>query len=534
MRRDFDGLARDTFDLIVIGGGIVGTGIARDAALRGLHTLLVEKEDFAYGTTSRSSRLIHGGLRYLPMLNFKLVREDLREREILLTIAPHLVRELRFIIPLVRSAPFNRLALPVGLFLYDILAKGKSLPSRQHLSRRETLAKEPCMSAIDGLVGSYVYSDCQTEFMERLCLENAIDAAGRGALVVNHALATGLRKDGGVSAVQVTDTLCGDEYQAHGRIVLNAGGPWADLVCDRLNVDGTGSLRKTKGIHLLTRKLSENALALSARSDGRLFFVIPWQDYSWIGTTDTDFDGDLDSVFAEAADVDYLASELSEYFPDFKKDDIFHTTAGLRALVTAGGKSASETSRAHRLVDHESRDDIKGLVSVLGGKITAYRHIAEEAVNLVCRKLHLQAPCSTADTPLPGAPSVQTRTLQEAARAAGLSVETVAHLARLYGSRFSSVLEYARSDGRLARPIFTGGPDVLAQVKHAVDNEEAMTVSDFLLRRSAIGLGPSQGLDAVETVAGEMASLLGWSSTVRQNQIDSYRTVAALGHRFTK
>ena len=534
MRRDFDGLARDTFDLIVIGGGIVGTGIARDAALRGLHTLLVEKEDFAYGTTSRSSRLIHGGLRYLPMLNFKLVREDLREREILLNIAPHLVRELRFIIPLVRSAPFNRLALPVGLFLYDILAKGKSLPSRQHLSRRETLAKEPCMSAIDGLVGSYVYSDCQTEFMERLCLENAIDAAGRGALVVNHALATGLRKDGGVSAVQVTDTLCGDEYQAHGRIVLNAGGPWADLVCDRLNVDGTGSLRKTKGIHLLTRKLSENALALSARSDGRLFFVIPWQDYSWIGTTDTDFDGDLDSVFAEAADVDYLASELRKYFPDFKKDDIFHTTAGLRALVTAGGKSASETSRAHRLVDHESRDDIKGLVSVLGGKITAYRHIAEEAVNLVCRKLHLQAPCSTADTPLPGAPSVQTRTLQEAARATGLSVEAVAHLARLYGSRFSSVLEYARSDGRLTRPIFPGGPDVLAQVKHAVDNEEAMTVSDFLLRRSAIGLGPSQGLDAVETVAGEMASLLGWSSTEKQNQIDSYRTVAALGHRFTK
>jgi len=534
MRRDFDGLARDTFDLIVIGGGIVGTGIARDAALRGLHTLLVEKEDFAYGTTSRSSRLIHGGLRYLPRLEFKLVRQDLREREILLTIAPHLVRELRFIVPLVRSSPLYRLVLPVGLLLYDILSKGKSLSSRQHLSRRETLAKEPCMSAIDGLVGSYVYSDCQTEFMERLCLENAIDAAGHGALVVNHAMATGLRHDGGLSAIQLVDTISGDDYQARGRIVLNAGGPWADLVCDRFNADGTGSVRKTKGIHLLTRKLSENALVLSARSDGRLFFVIPWQGYSWIGTTDTDFDGDLDSVFAEAADVHYLTSELRNYFPGFKKDDIFHATAGLRALVAAEGKSASETSRAHRLVDHETRDGIEGLVSVLGGKITDYRHISEEAVNLVCRKLHLQARCSTADTPLPGSPSVQTRTLQEAAGAAGLSVERVAHLAGLYGSRFSSVLEYARSDARLAQAIFPGGPDILAQVKHAVDDEEAMTVSDFLLRRSAIGLGPSQGLDAVDTVAREMASLLGWSSTERQNQVESYRTVAALGRRFTE
>jgi len=534
MKRAFDALGKDTFDLIVIGGGIVGTGIARDAALRGLHTLLVEKEDFAYGTTSRSSRLIHGGLRYLPKLNFKLVWQDLQEREILMKIAPHLVRKLSFIIPLMRSEPLNQLTLPFGLFLYDIMAKGKSLPSRQRLSRSETLAKEPSMSTIEGLIGSYVYSDCQTELMERLCLENAIDASGHGALVLNHALATSFHQNGRESTIQVTDTISGVEHQAHSRIILNAGGPWADLVCNRLNANGNGSLRKTKGIHLLTRKLSENALVLTARSDGRLFFIIPWQEYSWIGTTDTDFDGDLDRVFAEAADVQYLTSELQEYFPGFKKSDIFHATAGLRALVTNKGKSASETSRSHKLVDHEAREGIKGVVSVLGGKITAYRHIAEEAVNLVCRKLQMQTSCSTADTPLPGAPPVHEATISETARKLGLPIETVTHLASMYGSRFSSVLEYTRTDSRLTQPIVPGGPDILAQVKHAVDDEEAMTVSDFLLRRSDIGLGPSQGLDAVETVADEMASLLGWSSAETQSQIKSYRKVAALGRYFTK
>jgi len=441
MKRTFDALGKDTFDLIVIGGGIVGTGIARDAALRGLHTLLVEKEDFAYGTTSRSSRLIHGGLRYLPKLNFKLVWQDLQEREILLKIAPHLVRKLSFIIPLVRSELLNQFALPVGLFLYDIMAKGKNLPSRQRLSRSETLVKEPCMSTIEGLIGSYVYSDCQTELMERLCLENAIDASRHGALILNHARATGFHQNDKESTIKITDTLSGVEYQTHSRIIINAGGPWADLVCNKLNANGNGSLRKTKGIHLLTRKLSENALVLTARSDGRLFFIIPWQKYSWIGTTDTDFDGDLDSLYAETTDVQYLTSELQRYFPGFKKSDIYHTTAGLRALVANKGKSASETSRSHKLVDHEAREGIKGVVSVLGGKITAYRHIAEEAVNLVCRKLQMQVPCSTADTPLPGASPVPESTLSETAQKLGLPIGTVTHLASIYGSRFSSVLE---------------------------------------------------------------------------------------------
>jgi len=535
LKRDFGRLGQETFDLIVIGGGIIGTGIARDAALRGLNTLLVEKEDFAYGTTSRSSRLIHGGLRYLRMLEFKLVRQDLREREILLRIAPHLVHRLEFIIPLMRSSLFYRFGLPLGLRLYDILSLGKSLPSWQRLSRRETLEREPGLSEIGGLLGSYVYYDCEADFMERLCLENALDAAENGACILNHAAMTNLlTRDDTVCGIEVSDTLSGESYLANGRIVLNAGGPWADLVWDKLRVNRTPRLRKTKGIHLLTGKISNSALVLFAKSDGRLFFVIPWQGYSLIGTTDTDYLGDLDTVHADVPDVTYLVSELRHYFPGFRYEDIYHTAAGIRPLVAVDGKTESNTSRAHKLIDHERTDRIRGFISVLGGKITAYRAIAEEAVDLVCRKLGRKIACSTAHTPLPGAPAVRRKEIEQAAEVYGLPAETVAHLAAIYGSRFSSVLQLVAKDKRLGQPISSNCRDILAQIKHAVQEEGAATVGDFLLRRSPLGLGPSQGLDAVATVAQEMGSLLGWSSAEQQRQIDSYRALVALGQHFRK
>ena len=533
MKRDFSGLNQEMFDLIIVGGGIIGTGIARDAALRGLRTLLVEKEDFAYGTTSRSSRLIHGGLRYLRMLEFNLVRQDLRERETLLSIAPHLVHRLQFIIPLIRSSLFYRFALPFGLRVYDILSIGKSLPSWQRLSQHETLEQEPWMSETDGLIGSYLYYDCQADFVERLCLENALDAAEHGACMLNHAAMTGLlTRDSTVCGIEVRDTLSGENYLVNGRIVLNAGGPWANLVWDKLNINKTGSLRKTKGIHLLTSKISNNALVLFAKSDGRLFFVIPWQDYSIIGTTDTDYFGDMDAVYANVSDVDYLVSELRHYFPGFRQEDIYYTMAGLRPLVAIERKVESNTSRAHKLIDHEQRDRIKGFISVLGGKITAYRAIAEKAVDLVGRKLGQKLPCSTAYTPLPGSPAAQRKDIEQAAQVYGLPAETVAYLAAIYGSRFSSVLEYITVDKRLGQPISASCRDIIAQIKHAVDEEEALTVGDFLLRRSPVGLGSSRGLDAVATVAREMGSLLGWSDPERQNQIDNYSTLVALGRRF--
>ena len=256
-----------------MGGGIVGAGIARDAALRGLHTLLLEKEDFAYGTTSRSSRLVHGGLRYLRRLEFRFVRQDLREREVLLDIAPHLVRPIPFIIPLAR--PLDRVALALGMRLYDLLSLDKSLPSCRRLSRRETLELEPDL-AVEGLVGSYLYHDCQAPFAERLCLENAISAAEHGASVINHAKVTGLLRAGSaVCGVQVQDSLSGALYHAAGRVVVNAAGHWADGLRHMLDSNLRPSLRRTKGIHLVTSQISRNAMVRLAHSDGRLFFIIP-------------------------------------------------------------------------------------------------------------------------------------------------------------------------------------------------------------------------------------------------------------------
>ncbi len=530
MKRDFSVLTKETFDLIVVGGGIMGAGTARDAALRGLNTLLLEKEDFAYGTTSRCSRLIHGGLRYLGHLDFRLVRQDMRERESLLSNAPHLVHPLAFLIPITRSS--ERVVMPLAMRLYDILSFDKSLPSYHRLSRREALELEPGLQ-LKGLSGAYLYYDCQVPFAERLCLENAISAAEHGAYIANHARVIGVvSSDGVVRGVQVKDVLSGGIYQIPGRMVVNAAGHWADQVYGMLQSYTRQTLRRTKGIHLLVPRISNKAVVLFARSDGRLLFITPWQNYSLIGTTDTDYLGDLDTVHAEANDVAYLLTEVREAFPGIQMDDVFYTTAGLRSLVGSAGKRASNVSRQHRLVDHEKREGVSGLISVLGGKLTSYRAIAEETVDLACRKLGVKTPCSTLQAPLPGAPAASPEDIEGAAKESGLAGETIAHLNSLYGSRFHQVLDLARSDARGSRSICRHSPDIVAQIWYAVREERALTAGDFLLRRSAVGLAPCQGLDAVETVSREMGRLLGWSMVEQQRQIEAYRSWVALSQQF--
>ncbi|MCX6003555.1 MAG: glycerol-3-phosphate dehydrogenase/oxidase [Chloroflexi bacterium] len=298
MKRNFTDITGKTFDLIVVGGGIIGAGVARDASLRGLRTLLLEKEDFACGTTSRSTRLIHGGFRYLQHFEFGLVRQDMREREILLKIAPHLVHPLPFLIPLVK--PTDLIVMAMGTLLYDILSFDKSLPGCKYYSRNETLRMEPTLE-LEGLRGSYRYYDCQVPFAERLCVETAISAAENDATVLNHAKVTGILKDGNtVQGVKVQDILSEREYQVASRMVVNAAGHWMDSVCGMMYGQPKSMVRRTKGIHLLTTKVANNALVLFAKSDGRLWFVIPWEGYSLIGTTDTDYKKDLEAVTCSA------------------------------------------------------------------------------------------------------------------------------------------------------------------------------------------------------------------------------------------
>jgi glycerol-3-phosphate dehydrogenase len=535
MKRYFGDLSKKSFDLIVIGGGIIGTGIARDAALRGLDTLLVEKEDFAFGTTSRSTRLIHGGLRYLRMLEFKLVWQDLHEREILLHIAPHLVKKLEFCIPLLQSEPIYRMSLPIGLCLYDIMSSGKSIPSRKHLSRIDTLKIEPTLANATGLVGSFLFYDCQAQNMERLCLENAVSAYNKGACILNHAEATDfIIEENSVKGIQLKDKITGYKFSPRGRMIVNAGGPWANIVWDKLNFRQNFNLRRTKGVHLVTRKIANHALVLFTKSDGRLFFIIPWNDNSLIGTTDTDYSGDIECVYANKSDTEYLVSETQNYFPQFRQEDVYYTMAGLRPLVSSGEKAESNTSRAHKLIDHERRDKVKGLISIMGGKITAYRAIAEETVDLVCQKLQMTVPCITAQTPLPGAPGINQQQAVQIAQENSLSVEAITHLASIYGSRLLQVLELVKVDSQKGNFVSPGYPDILAQIKYAVNEEEALTVSDFMLRRSCMGLGQTQGEEAIAAVASEMKDLLNWSHTETQQQIRDYKDSIALNQNFRK
>jgi len=531
MKRDIGAIAREKFDLIVVGGGIIGTGIARDASLRGIKTLLIEKEDFGYGTTSRSSRLIHGGLRYLRMLEFHLVGQDLHEREVLMNIAPHLVHPYPFIIPLANL--FNEIVLSTGVRLYDVMASGKSMPSHQHLSRREVLEIEPELEELKGLKGGLLYYDCQAPFTERLGIENVLSAAENGATVLNHAQLTGFIRDGNdVCGIQMLDCLSGQTYKVKARLVVNAAGHWVDCVRDLLRGGPASTVRRTKGIHLVTPRLTQKALVLFSPVDSRLFFVMPWLDYTLIGTTDTDYSGDLDAVCADKADVDYMLGGLHQVFPKLRQDDIIYAMAGLRSLAHIGGERASDITREHKVLDHKSRDGIEGLVSVLGGKITAYRAVARDVVNMVCRKLKVEAECTTAEVPLPGAPAVSQEKMAHAARESSLPLNTVRHFAALYGSRFSRVLKLVERNKGGGQRLCPHTPDILAQVEHSVKEESALTVADFLLRRSNAGLMSCQGLDAVETVAEEMGRLLKWSQAEQRRQVEDYRARAALCQHF--
>ena len=532
MKRQFEELSKEKFDLVVIGGGVIGTGAARDAAMRGIKTLLLEKEDFAYGTTSRSTRLIHGGLRYLSHLDFKVVRQDLSERGLLLKNAPNLVKPLDFLMPLTSLS--QRVVMGAGMRLYDMLSSKKTVPSYRHLSRHETEQMEPAMKIKD-LKGSYQFYDCQVAFPERLCIENAISAADHGALVVNHARVVGLDKTGNaVRKVRIKDGLSRATSEVETRFVLNVTGHWSNEILTMAVGSPQNAIRTTMGIHLVTPRISNHAIVLLAKSDGRLIFVIPWQGSSLIGTTDTEYSGDKDYLAAEAAHVSYLVNEASAAFPSLKAQDISWTFAGLRSLVGSPGQKVSNISRSHKIVDHEASGGVAGLASVLGGKMTAYRAIAQESVDLVSGKLGMNAVCTTVETPLPGAPGHSDEELGKMATDSGLSIDTMQHLNSLYGSRMRQVVEMASADENGKKPICAHSKDIVAQIWHAVKEESCLTASDFLLRRGTTGLCSCQGLDAVETVAVEMGRLLGWSIGEWQSQVTAYRDSSAAGTQFKR
>lgn len=531
MKRQTNSLEKIGFELTIVGGGIIGTGIARDAALRGIRTLLIEKEDFGYGTTSRSSRLIHGGLRYLKLMEFHLVRQDLHEREILLNIAPHLVKPYPFIIPM--NSLYYNIALRAGVPLYDLLSYDKSIPARQYLSTKKAIDLEPQLANLKGMTGAYIYYDCQSPYTERLAIENVISATENGATIINHAqLIDFIRNGNDICGIKARDNISGEIYEIKSKLVINATGHWVDCIRDLLYACPPSVVRRTKGIHLVTKKLGENALVLFTVKDNRLFFIMPWLDYTLIGSTDTDYDDDLDNVAASLTEVDYLIEASRQVYPELDMDDVYYTTAGIRPLAHIGGEKPSQVTREHKLIDHEIREGIGGIITVLGGKITAYRAVAEDTVDMVCRKMRIKARCITAETPLPGYPKVSQQLIDQKSVEYKLDTVIVSHLAELYGSRFTRVLELVNHND--SEPVCPHCNDIMAQVEYSVMHESTLSVSDFLLRRSLSGVAHCQGLDAVDKVANEMGRLLNWSDAETKRQIEEYREQIDLTQYFRK
>lgn len=528
-------LAGEHFDIIVIGGGIIGAGIARDAALRGLRVALFEKRDFGSGTTAGSTRLIHGGLRYLEMLDFRLVRMDLRERETLLRIAPHLVKPLEFMMPFYRSRLFYRWKIKIGMTLYDLLSYDKSLPRHRFLAPEELTKTEPNLRQ-QGLQGAAVYFDAQVNSPERLCLENIIDAREHGARTFNYAEVTeALRTGKAIEGVRVRDFLSLDraEVGVKSRIVINASGAWFDHVARGLTnrtssaTPSQSLIRTTKGVHITCPPLNKRAFVIFSTVDGRLMFVIPWLGYSLIGTTDTDFTADPATAHATAADVDYMLRSVKEYFPALDTSQIYFSNAGVRALVKEEG-SESSVSRRHRVTEGR-QPDAEDLISVLGGKITGYRAIAEEVIDAVCRKLNINAPCLTARNPLPGARGAMKLLDVSDAR---LKSETLDHLFHLYGSRASEVIQLAASGEPLREPLSFEAPDIAAQVIFAARTEQCSRLVDFLLRRTLLGFSKDQGQSAAACAASLLAQELSWSPARLDAEMSLYHDHIAMTQAF--
>lgn len=521
---DVRALGERSFDLLVIGGGITGCGIARDAALRGLDVALVEKDDFASGTSSRSSRLIHGGVRYLEHGHLRLVFESSAERRRMLKLAPHLVRPLAFTWPVYEGSRIPRWKLGAGLLLYDALSMFRNVGRHRRLSAEGVVAREPKLRR-DGLRGGAMYYDASTDDA-RLTLANALDARASGAVTVNHVEARSLRVEHGiVRGAIVVDRLADRqaEIEVRASIVVNATGPWSDRL--RLLDHATRpAVRGSKGAHIEVQRSrvgNDGAITLLSPSDGRVLFVLPSGDHTIIGTTDTFTSEAPDDVRASADDVEYLLRAANSFFPDagLATRDVVSAWAGIRPLVPTDDATPRAASREHAVTVSEH-----GLISITGGKLTTYRVMAAEVVDLAVRRL--------------GRPSIATRTKHRplfGGEMAGFDTEVATatsvvrdgvrarHLVASHGSAWRDVWTVVRETPDGGEPLVSGSTICRAEVRYAVTREMACSPGDFLIRRTRLAVhSADHGRGAARVVAAEMGALLGWNAARVEAQIAAY------------
>jgi len=532
--------AEARYDLIIVGAGINGAGIARDAAYRGLKTLLLDKGDVGGGTTSWSTRLIHGGLRYLEHGEVGLVRESLRERERLLRLAPHLVRPLPLMIPIYRGDRRGPLLIRAGMIAYDALSFDKSLDRHQMLGREAALARAPGL-APQGLLGAAVYYDAQVEYAERLAVENALDAVGHEATLVTYAEVERLLVDGGtIAGVAVRDRLAGEDEPAlvelRAPVVLNVAGPWVDRVLAGLDtgVPPRSFIGGTKGSHIVVGAFPGApgvALYVEARRDRRPFFIVPWNSQYLIGTTDTRYRGDLDLVVVDDDEIEYLLAETNRVVPaaGLGWEDVRFGYAGIRPLPHQPAGLEGAITRRHQIIDHaaDGRGGPAGLMSVVGGKLTTYRELAAQALEAVGKRLGRPLPPAATDRlPLPGGAVAggefqvfRARFLAEC----GLPPSSADHLLRVYGGRADAVLAEAGDDPSLREPFDPATGAIAAEIPFAFRREAAATLVDVLARRTMVGLGPEAGVGADEAAAAVAQRTLGWDDARAEREVAAYR-----------
>ena len=534
-------LNEEEFDVLVIGGGITGAGVALDAVARGYKVALVEKVDFASGTSSKSTKLVHGGIRYLPNFDFALVHEALTERGIMLQIAPFLVHPLGFVLPIYEGdrhpvgIPFTTprgiglgFILDIGLWLYDILAGRRNVKLHRRLSREKVLKLAPAMVS-EGLKEGFIYYDGQTNDA-RLTMALIRTASQYGAVIANYAEVTSfVNEQGKVCGVHVLDRLSGEEITVRSRHVVNATGIFSEEIEALTGEEPEVSIEPSKGVHLVFAredlKLGDHAIVLPETDDKRILFIVPWESRAIFGTTDTGT-GDLNYPVVTQQEVAYLLGHLNRYLNvHLTEEDIISTYAGYRPLVRPGRRSKQSSAKLSRT--HVVLQGSSGLVSIFGGKLTTYRRMAQDTVDVLSRRDGAKPMHPTQNLPLYGSggwPAAQ-REIEKKGTALGLSSETLNHLGRSYGTEALNVLKLIDDDASLAQLLIADLPYIHAEVVHACRQEMAMTPYDVLARRTSITLEDRQrGLGILENVAALVAKEHGWLPEKKQAMIETYRT----------
>ncbi|NHJ46411.1 MAG: glycerol-3-phosphate dehydrogenase/oxidase [Asgard group archaeon] len=527
-------LKTDEFDILIIGAGITGAGIAWDAALRGLKVAIIDKNDFGFGTSSGSSKLVHAGIRYLAYGEFKLVRQASRERMWLFKSCPHQTQPIPFVIPIYKKGKNTLGKMIFAGALYDISSRFKNIENHSFLNKEETLKLVPNLKS-DTLQRSLFYWD-GTMDDARVTLETILSARENGAITVNYVKALNFELEENsagnevAKSVSAEDVISGEKFQIKAKVIVNATGPWTDEILSTLK-DSQKMLRITKGIHVITKRIFKSKIVtVITADDGRGMFVIPFRKkYSLIGTTDTYYKESLDYVKITDDDIDYVVSAVNNDFPgSITKDDVISAYSGLRPLIISPkAKSETDTSRGYKII--ETRGN---LLTITGGKYTIFRLMAEDTVNKALKILELKSkdyPCTTEESQLFGGVGITKiidylkKYVPPLIEKYELPFDIVDHIVHTYGIAHVEIFKLIDENPKLKERIADNRPHILAEIIYSIKNEMCVTLGDFMFRRTQLQLIDNQGLDCLEKIADEMAKELNWDNKTKVKQIEDYK-----------